>query len=591
MKKKPMIAKVLFLLLSTVVLFSFFTVMLFASVARDYFVHREKEQLQNKAIIITNIMKGFFSDDVHLSAITSQFSTDRALWNADVYIIDIDGQLFMGSQIKSTGYTLEERFIDYATNNEAMQDVIMTKKGTYIFVTEPVKNQNGQRSATVILIKPVVEAYDTMNLLSGSLLLSAIIVLAFMLPYTFFSIRRILLPLKQMGTVANAMADGNFQMVALDGSFRELSQLSGALNHMSKALGNSIYALRMERNRLRKMLNEMREGVVAVTSENEIEMYNASAIRLLDIQQEEHITNEQLLQQVLGEHFKKSLTHYRNVSFELKRADRLIHVEVIPVHGDQGQYDSAMAVLYDATEARRLEQTQNEYVSNVSHEIRTPLTAIRALIEPMSEGMVKDEATRARYYGIILRETMRLTRLITDLMELSRLRSGNLVIEKSNIELDVLLTQIYEKFSFLAQEKGISLTLQKPEKNGFVYSNPDRVEQCLVALLDNAMKFTPKGGQITILVKDQGDHVLLSVRDTGCGIPEEDLPHVFDRFYQVDKSHNMQGSGLGLAIIHLILEGMGEKIRVFSVLGKGSTFTFTLHRLPNWRNQIEKKQR
>ena len=256
----------------------------------------------------------------------------------------------------------------------------------------------------------------------------------------------------------------------------------------------------------------------------------------------------------------------------------VIRLTITPIVDEIGSIAGAVGLFSDITQSERLERTRRDYVANVSHEMRTPLTAMRALIEPLKEGMVKDEEARMRYYDIILREVMRLTRLISDLMELSRLQSGALAIEKQVMPIDDLLADVCERYASMAAEHGLSFDVKGdfaalPE----VYTNPDRVEQLMVILLDNAIKYTEKGG-LTVSFQSDEKKVTVSVADTGIGIAPEDLPYVFDRFYKVDKAHSGKGSGLGLSIAKELWKWMGEELTVESTKGKGTCFRFTISR-------------
>ena len=203
---------------------------------------------------------------------------------------------------------------------------------------------------------------------------------------------------------------------------------------------------------------------------------------------------------------------------------------------------------------------------------------MRALIEPLKEGMVTEEADRMRYYDIILREVMRLSRLINDQLELSRLQSGSVAIEKQKLRLDELVYDVCDRYHSIAEEHGLALKIEDGlEDCPPVFGNPDRVEQMLIILLDNAIKYTEQG-EVRVKVTWDDARALITVRDTGIGIAEEDLPYVFDRFYKVDKAHSGKGSGLGLSIAKELLNRMDEEIWVESVKNQGSAFTFTIKR-------------
>ena len=221
---------------------------------------------------------------------------------------------------------------------------------------------------------------------------------------------------------------------------------------------------------------------------------------------------------------------------------------------------------------------RREYVANVSHELRTPLTAVRGLLEPLADGMVKDEEDRQRYYRIMLHEVLRLSRLITDMMTLSRLQSGTEYMEVVRVDLNTLIRDIASGYSGTAHQKGIELVVDSPEPVPDAMTDPDRIEQVLIILIDNAMRYTPEGGTITIGMRNAKESIVLTVTDTGCGISEADLPHIFERFYKVDKSRGEGGTGLGLSIAQFIMEKLGESIRVKSELGKGTSFILTVKR-------------
>ena len=187
------------------------------------------------------------------------------------------------------------------------------------------------------------------------------------------------------------------------------------------------------------------------------------------------------------------------------------------------------------------------------------------------------EEQRQQIYDVVLRETMRLSRLVSDMLELSRLQSGTASLQRSVFSPLPLLSLIRETYAPYAEDYQQTFRYEVPESLPDVSGNPDRTQQVLVALLDNAFKYTPEGGTVTLRAEVQPDVLLISVCDTGIGISREDLPHVFDRFYKADKSHHSHGTGLGLAIAYEIMKQLGEEMRVTSEEGKGSCFSFTLH--------------
>ena len=266
----------------------------------------------------------------------------------------------------------------------------------------------------------------------------------------------------------------------------------------------------------------------------------------------------------------------KTVTRNLEMPERVLRVVISPLVDEIGTTAGAVGLFSDITQMERLERTRRDYVANVSHEMRTPLTAMRALIEPLKEGMVKTEDARMRYYDIILREIMRLSRLINDLMELSRLQSGTLAIRTERMKLAELVDDVCERYRSIAEDHNITFHEEtdfskvparglQPGPRGAAIGHPAGQRHQVHA----------RGGTVSLDAAWDDARVTLIVKDTGIGISKEDLPYVFDRFYKVDKAHSGMGSGLGLSIAKELLKWMGEDIWVKSEVGKGTQFGFS----------------
>ena len=330
------------------------------------------------------------------------------------------------------------------------------------------------------------------------------------------------------------------------------------------------------------MLYGLSEGIVAIDAKGEITHTNPALEKFFTRQKTAiHLPDPRM--KVIGDKsvwddFDAVIQSGEPMSRNMQSKDMILRMTITPIVDEIGSIAGAVGLFSDITQQERLEKTRRDYVSNVSHELRTPLTAMRALIEPLKEGMVTDEADRQRYYDIILREILRLSRLINDQLELSRLQSGTLAIEKSVMALDDVVYDVCDRYSTIAAEHGLELKVgtdfsQCPP----VYANADRVEQMLIILVDNAIKYTEEGS-VTVTADWDDARVVVHVKDTGIGIEENDLPYVFDRFYKVDKAHSGKGSGLGLSIAKELLKRMDEDIWVTSEKGQGTEFSFTIHR-------------
>ena len=376
-------------------------------------------------------------------------------------------------------------------------------------------------------------------------------------------------PIRQMNVTANAMAGGNFTAKAEEEGTDELVQLGRSLNHLSAALSATISDLTLEKNRLHAVINGIGEGIIAIDAEGKIIKTNSAALRLLGGSYADDITTLPAYRQAAED--IGCVLGGETVSKELKVRDRILRVAITPLT-DGGRGEGAVMLIRDITEASRLEQTRTEYVANVSHELRTPIASIRGLADALNDGLVKKDEDKARYYGYILRESMRLSRLIDDLLELSRLQSGTIALKKQFISINELIEDVADRYVSAAREKGLNVEIDigEPYK---VYTNPDRAEQVLVALTDNAIKYG-YSGTLRFSAEKKGDSLYISVSNPG-SIADEDIDHVFERFYKADKSHGGQGTGLGLSIVNEVLELLGERIWVKSENGT-VTFTFTL---------------
>ena len=230
-------------------------------------------------------------------------------------------------------------------------------------------------------------------------------------------------------------------------------------------------------------------------------------------------------------------------------------------------------------ELKQLEQVRREYVANVSHELKSPISSIKALTETLADGLAPDPETQQRYYGIILSESNRLQKMITEILELSRLQSGKVVIERHKTDPAGLMRMIEAEYTVLAEDLGITFSVTQAAQNmPPLFTNEDRLLQILHILINNALKFTQDNGTVTVDADIRRSQVILRVTDNGIGIAKDALPYVFDRFYKDDSMDHASGSGLGLSIAKELLDAMGERISVVSEPGKGASFSFSVKR-------------
>ena len=448
------------------------------------------------------------------------------------------------------------------------------------FAVIPVMAEGDVRCA-LIAVLPARDCPQRLMCMLIALLAALVAAAAACVVLTHALLQPVARPIARLRDVAVAVADGNLDARAGERYPGEIGELGKALNNVSTQLSKNMYTLILERNRLKQMLDGLSEGIVAIDNEGHVTHTNPALDRMFTKQTAVHLPDPRMKiipDKTVWEDFDRVMASGEPVVRNLDVRDMTLRLTITPITDELDAIAGAVGLFSDITSLERLERTRREYVSNVSHELRTPLTAMRALVEPLKEGMVTSEADRMRYYDIILREVMRLSRLINDQLELSRLQSGTLAIQKSKMTLDDLVYDVCDRYNAIAEEHGLTLSILTDfSECPPVFANADRVEQMLIILLDNAIKYTEKGG-VSVSATWDDEKVVLSVKDTGVGIADEDLPYVFDRFYKVDKAHSGKGSGLGLSIARELLKRMDEEIWVASEKDKGTEFSFTIHR-------------
>lgn len=570
MFKDTILRRIVVIILLSVLLSAVLTTAAFYYSGGRVFSGIKAKELRPRAEYLANItaeyLQGLITKETYERSIGRGFK----VWDASMYAYDACGDLFAYPANEDS--TVNKNAISGLLQNVLKGESVYspnTKNHAGVLIGEPVVSRFGNVIGALFLVKPLNELNAAMGSLIYALIISMIASSLIMILPAYLGSRSIVRPIRQMNVTANAMAGGNFTAKAEEEGTDELVQLGRSLNHLSAALSATISDLTLEKNRLHAVINGIGEGIIAIDAEGKIIKTNSAALRLLGGSYADDITALPAYRQAAED--IGCVLGGETVSKELKVRDRILRVAITPLT-DGGRGEGAVMLIRDITEASRLEQTRTEYVANVSHELRTPIASIRGLADALNDGLVKKDEDKARYYGYILRESMRLSRLIDDLLELSRLQSGTIAFKKQFISINELIEDIADRYVSAAREKGLNVEIDigKPYK---VYTNPDRAEQVLVALTDNAIKYG-YSGTLRFSAEKKGDSLYISVSNPG-SIADEDIDHVFERFYKADKAHAGQGTGLGLSIVNEVLELLGERIWVKSENGT-VTFTFTL---------------
>lgn len=427
------------------------------------------------------------------------------------------------------------------------------------------------------------QALSANNIFSFPLLLSSaaalLLTLAMMSIPTFYFIRLMVKPLLNIRDISRNISEGDFSSKVNEDYRGEFGELACSINQMSDNLQLMIGDLESESKRLHQILNALNEGIIAFSAQGALTFMNPTFCQTFPAaaQWPQPLTLDQFPLPDLAHLVRQALSSGERQTLNWPWKDRQYYLQAFVLQNREGQIRGVVLMMRDVTEEARLEQTRRDYVANVSHELKTPLTALRCLVEPLMDGLINQPEDRQRSYQILYDETLRMSRLIDDMLELSRLQTGQMILDLEAFQVQTLMENLYAKFSTLAQERGIHLALELPDARlPLAYANPDRTEQIIYIYLDNALKFTPPGGAIILGAQLHQNEIVLSVQDTGAGISEEDQAHVFERFYKADKSRGSVGTGLGLSIAKEISERMQQRVWVESKLGQGSTFYLSL---------------
>jgi two-component system phosphate regulon sensor histidine kinase PhoR len=437
--------------------------------------------------------------------------------------------------------------------------------------------ENGGIVGVARVALPMSEIEGSVSHINRAIIIGALIAAAGAVVLALQISRVTVQPIKKLTRVSQEIANGNLDQELVVSSRDEVGELARTFDRMAARLKEMVGLLTTERDRMAVILSHMGDAIIMVDGEGRVGMVNAAAERVLRISGREAAGRkfievvrdyeiDGLLQNCLqrGEQ-QKGLV-------EVSSSKQLLGVIATPLEGDGG----CIVLLQDLTELNKLENMRRDFVANLSHELRTPVASLKALTETLQEGAIEEPAVARDFLSKMNAEVDRMTQMVQELADLSRIESGQAPLRKEMLNAADVLARAVGRLQEQVKRAGLTLKVDAPAGLPPVLADGERLEQVLLNLIHNAIKFTPPGGRIDVTAHADGDNMVFSVSDTGAGISADDLPRIFERFYKADKARTGRGTGLGLAIAKHIVEAHGGKIRAESVEGKGSTFIFTL---------------
>ena len=394
--------------------------------------------------------------------------------------------------------------------------------------------------------------------------------------------------LRRPARAVQSVTDGARQLAAGQWNYRaaaaaadETGELAAAFNAMADSLRATVQQLSDERNTLSAVLATMADGVIVTEPGGRVLLLNPAARELLNLQRDDPegspliaLVSDHEIHRLVSQCQAEQSRQQGEVAMLQPRR----HLSAIATPLAESSAPGVLLTLHDLTRIRQVETSQKEFVSNVSHELRNPMASIKAIVETLESGALSEPEVAADFLGRMRRDVDRINNLVNDLLELSRMESGQFVITPEPGPLLPLALSVKGQFQETAAAKAVDLTIAVPEDLPLLMADGDKLSQVLVNLVENALKFTPPQGQVLIQARALPDWVEVQVKDSGVGVAPQHLPHLFERFYKVDRSRRDVGTGLGLAIVKQSVEAHDGRITVASREGEGCTFTFTIPR-------------
>jgi two-component system sensor histidine kinase ResE len=560
---------------------------------QNYSIDETKKDLTNSAKKIAYVMENHSDEQFPLSLEISWHMVDDV---TKVVIIKNNNEVYYSPNTdKEKGLTISDIKNDpdlskVLAKNKTVEKLLILpthKTGkikdtsTYSISGVPIHFSSGVNGA-VFIYQSLKVTQETTHSTTMFILLVAGVAIILTTIFAFFLSTRITAPLRKMREAAFEVARGKFDTKVPMLTHDEIGELATAFNQMGRQLKFNMNALNQEKELLSSILSSMADGVITFNRDGTILITNPPADRFLQYwyyeQGEQGSTTEAIPSKVM-DLFQQVVDTEKERMGEISLQGRHWVILVSPLYSNRF-IRGAVAVLRDMTEDRQLEKMRKDFIANVSHELRTPISMLQGYSEAIVDDIAETQEDKKEMAKVIYDESLRMGRLVNELLDLARMESGHIHLTLEKVELSSFMNRIIRKFQGLARDNGIQLNLGIEAEMTPVSFDPDRIEQVLTNLIDNAIRHTPIGGTVQLNVASEEKGIIVEVTDSGSGISEEDLPFVFERFYKADKARTRSraGTGLGLAIAKNIIEAHRGYLSVQSKIGQGTTFTFMIPR-------------
>jgi two-component system phosphate regulon sensor histidine kinase PhoR len=538
--------------------------------------------LSEEANLIIQTVRPLLESGANPASLETQARSYAATLHVRVTIIRADGVVLADSDADPAGMENHSSRPEVirALQGQDNYDVrySATLRTNLLYTAVPV--QSGDKIIAVVrLARPLAGIESSLNGIRTSVTGAALILtaLAFLIAVLIsdYTVR----PIVQLTETALRYSRASGTPATLPDSSNEIERMSSAFDQMAAQIQAQIEALQSEQQKMSSVLERMMDGVIVIDAEGKVQLINPAAERMFQVNAVDVLGRSPI--QAFGVYqivdlWKKTASTGVQQAASIDVQPNHVYLQAIAAPLEENRPGGTLMLFQDLTNQRRLETIRQDFVSNVSHELRTPLASLKALTETLQEGALEDPPAARRFLERMEIEIDTLTQMVRELLELSRIESGRVPVKLRPVFPRDLLTPPFERMRVQAERAGLSMSLHCPDDLPAVSADAERMEQVIVNLLHNAIKFTPPDGKIDVSVTPEDGRLIFQVRDTGVGIASKDLPRIFERFYKADRARSGGGTGLGLSIARHIVEAHNGRIWAESAPGKGSTFSFSL---------------
>jgi two-component system phosphate regulon sensor histidine kinase PhoR len=555
-----------------------------SSFLRQTYLNEFKTQLKSEATLLADQLSPIMAQEASAAEINSLAHHWSSLLDTRVTIIAPDGTVIGESQedpAKMENHlTRPEVSAALATGHGSSTRFSNTVGYPMLYVAVPVR-KDGQVLGIVRLASPLKQIDANIANLQRTMVGATLLATLLVVLLATIIASRTTRPLRDLTEAARRLSSGSLDSHMIPTTSDEVGELTQAFNLMAIQLRSQIEALEAERSKMAAVLSEMTDGVLIADEEGRVQLLNPTAEHMFGVRSSEalgHSLAEVLRQHQLVELWQKCRESGVTQSAPIELTSKRLYLQGVATPLGSSLPGSILLLFQNLTRIRQLETVRRDFISNVSHELRTPLAALKALTDTLQEGALDDPPMAHRFLERMETEVDSLSLMVSELLELSRIESGRVPLKLNPVPPSELINNAVERLRLQAERNGLNVAIEYPENLPPVLADAPRLEQVIVNLLHNAIKFTPAGGRITVGAEPAGEAVRFFVQDSGVGIPSIDLPRIFERFYKADRARSGGGTGLGLAISKHLVEAHGGEIWAESEEGKGSRFTFVIPR-------------